>query len=248
MAAQPDSRGNRVVERAFQPVTGHQISAVDLVTVEVRRSILRGVLAPGQRFSVAELARQMDLSHIPVREALRRLEGQGLIQLKHARSAVVVPLSVDDLKGIYGLRKMIEPELAARAAALRSAAQVRTLTSLIEAFEDDDADAVWQAHHKFHLALVEPAASAWDLRTLDQLWAAAERYTRLVFDFAEIARTERSRRERIHTAIVDALREGDAGATREAVAAHLAGNEAELVERISRLTPASGVNSGRSTA
>lgn len=237
-----------MVERAFQPVTGHQISAVDLVTVEVRRSILHGVLAPGQRFSVAELARQMDLSHIPVREALRRLEGQGLIELKHARSAMVAPLSVDDLEGIYSLRKMIEPELAARAAAARSRQHIDRLRSLIEAFEDEDPEAVWQAHHQFHLTLVEPAASAWDLRTLDQLWAAAERYTRLVFDFTEIARTERSRRERIHTAILDAVRDGDASAVREAVAAHLDGNEAEIAERISRLPAVPGTNGGRSTA
>jgi DNA-binding GntR family transcriptional regulator len=237
-----------VVDRAFQPVTGHQISAVDLVTVEVRRSILRGVLAPGQRFSVAELARQMDLSHIPVREALRRLEGQGLIELKHARSATVVALSVEDLNGIYSLRKMIEPELAARATKVRTPAWVQTLSSLIDAFEGDDPEAVWQAHHRFHLTLVEPAASAWDLRTLDQLWAAAERYTRLVFDFAKIDRAERTRREHIHTRILDAVHLGSADAVREAVAEHLAGNESELAERISRLPAAGGVTNGRGAA
>ena len=226
-----------MAEQALRPVTGRQVSAVDLVTAEIRRSILHGVLAPGRQFSVAELARQLDISHIPVREALRRLEGQGLIELRHARSAVVVPLSVDDMNGIYGLRMVIEPGLAARAAELRPAGQVRALTSLIAAFEDDDAEAAWQAHQQFHLTLVEPAASAWDLRTLDQLWAAAERYTRLVFDFAEITRTERSRREQVHTAIVDALEAGDPDGTRQAVAAHLANNQAELAERIGRLAP-----------
>lgn len=238
----------QVVERSFQPVTGHQVSAVDLVTVEVRRSILHGALAPGQRFSVAELARQMGISHIPVREALRRLEGQGLIQLQHARSAVVVPLSIDDMRGIYNLRQLIEPELAARAAALHSAEQVTTLASLIEAFEDDDAEAVWQAHQRFHLTLVEPAASAWDLRTLDQLWAAAERYTRLVFDFAEIAVSERDRRERIHTTILDAVRAGDSAATRDAVRSHLAENEAELVERIGSIENRAPRSNGRTSA
>jgi DNA-binding GntR family transcriptional regulator len=237
-----------VVERAFQPVTGHQVSAVELVTVEIRRSILRGVLAPGQRFSVAELARQMNLSHIPVREALRRLEGQGLIELQHARSAVVVPLSVDDLQGIYGLRKMIEPELAARATKLHSVEQVAELAALIEAFEDDDAEAVWHAHQRFHLVLVAPAASLWDLRTLEQLWDAAERYTRLVYDFAQIAHTERARRERIHTTILDAVRAADGRATRKAVQAHLAENEAELVKRIGLLESTGGRSDGRTSA
>ncbi|WIX98289.1 GntR family transcriptional regulator [Amycolatopsis mongoliensis] len=224
-----------MADQAFKPVTGHQVSAVDLVTVEVRSSILRGVLAPGARFSVAELARQMGLSHIPVREALRRLEGQGLIELQHARSAVVVPLSVADVSGIYGLRKMIEPELAARSATLNPPGHVRGLAELIARFEDDDPEEVWQAHQRFHRTLIEPAASAWDLRTLEQLWAAAERYTRLVYDFAAIASSERDRRERIHTTILDAVRAQDAGRTRAAVGAHLAENESELLERISGL-------------
>ncbi|ODU05464.1 MAG: hypothetical protein ABS81_07535 [Pseudonocardia sp. SCN 72-86] len=233
---------------AFRPVTGHQVSAVDLVTIEVRRSILHGVLAPGQRFSVAGLARQMDISHIPVREALRRLENQGLIELKHARSAAVVPLSVDDLRGIYGLRLMIEPELAARAASRHTPAQLGELESLVAAFEDDDPEAVWQAHQQFHLALVAPVASEWDLRTLDQLWAAAERYTRLVYDFAEIARTERARREQIHTAVLDAVRTGEAEPTRAAVTEHLLGNQAGIVERIEGLEPARTGSPARSTA
>ncbi|MDR7301618.1 GntR family transcriptional regulator [Haloactinomyces albus] len=227
-----------MADRAFQPVTGHQVSAVDLVTVEVRQSILRGTLAPGERFSVAKLARQMNLSHIPVREALRRLEGQGLINLSHARSAVVVPLSVADLEGIYGLRKMIEPELAARAAVLGSAEHCRTLRELIDKFEDDDPETAWQAHQQFHRKLVEPAASAWDLRTLEQLWAAAERYTRLVYDFTAITTSEQSRREHVHITILDAVRAHDSVATRRAVAAHLAENESEMVDRISRLESA----------
>ncbi|TCK21450.1 GntR family transcriptional regulator [Pseudonocardia endophytica] len=237
-----------MAERAFRPVKDHQVSAVDLVTVEVRRSILHGVLAPGERFSVAELARQLDISHIPVREALRRLEGQGLIELNHGRSAVVVPLSVEDLRGIYGLRLLVEPELAARAAALHTEAQIENLAALIESFEDDDPEAVWQAHQRFHLDLVRPAASAWDLRTLDQLWAAAERYTRLVYDFAEIARTERTRRERIHTGVLDAVRARDAGLTRQAVTDHLVGNQEELTERIGRLEPEGERAAGRDSA
>lgn len=232
----------------LQPVTGHQVSAVELVTIEIRRAILRGGLAPGQHFSVAELARQLGVSHIPVREALRRLEGQGLIRLQHARSAVVVALTVEDLRGIYGLRRLIEPELAARAARSKSVGHVDELRALIEAFEDDDADTVWQAHRQFHLALVQPVASPWDLRTLDQLWDASERYTRLVFDFAEIAVSERTRRERVHLHILDAVRSGEPQSARRAVQAHLQENEAELIERIGRVERTTSDQQGLSSA
>ncbi|GAA4558304.1 GntR family transcriptional regulator [Pseudonocardia xishanensis] len=168
---------------------------------------------------------------------MRRLEGQGLIELAHGRSATVVPLSAEDITGIYGLRRMIEPELAARSVPGHGEADLRLLRSHIDDFENTDSEVVWQAHQDFHLRLVRPAASAWDLRTLDQLWAAAERYTRLVYDFAEIARTERTRRERIHSTILDAVQSGDAHATRQAVDDHLRHNEEEMVERIEGLDP-----------
>jgi len=209
------------------------VSAVDVVTAEVRRSVLDGTLAPGASFSVAQLARQMDISHIPVREALRRLENQGLIELKHARSAVVVPLSVEDLKGIYSLRLMIEPELVARSVSKATEHQIAQMASLIEEFHVDDPEVAWRAHQAFHRALVEPAASAWDLRTLDQLWAAAERYTRLVYDFTYVSSSERSRRARVHLDLLDTFTSGDPDSTREALAAHLASNERELIRRIS---------------
>ena len=232
---------------AVRQVTGHQVSAVDLVTVEVRRSILHGVLAPGQRVSVAGLARELGVSHIPVREALRRLENQGLIELNHARSAVVVPLSLQDLQGIYALRVLIEPEIAARSARLQTESSIARMAGLIATFEDVDPEVTWQAHQEFHLALVRPAASEWDLRTLTQLWAAAERYTRLVFDFAEIVETERDRRERIHSDILDAVRAGDRAATRRSVMAHLKANEAEIVEQLAPAVPTSE-RPGRSSA
>ena len=103
---------------AVRSVADQNRSAVDLVTAEIRRAVLTGALPPGEQFSIRELARQLGVSHIPIREALRRLEGQGLVILTQARSATVAPLSAADLTAIYRLRLRIEPELAGRSAAL----------------------------------------------------------------------------------------------------------------------------------
>jgi DNA-binding FadR family transcriptional regulator len=72
------------------------------VTVELRRSILSGALAPGQEFSLREIADMLQVSFIPVREALRSLEGEGLVVTRPGRSALVAPLDLDELRGITG--------------------------------------------------------------------------------------------------------------------------------------------------
>ena len=94
----------------------HQ-SLVDRVTDELHRAILNGDIAPGSAVSIVELCEQFDVSHIPVREALRRLESEGVVSLRPGRSALVASLSVEDLTNIYGLRKLIEGDLVVRAMA-----------------------------------------------------------------------------------------------------------------------------------
>jgi len=88
-------------------------SVVDQVTAEIRRSILDGSLPPGEPFSIVDLCRRLQVSHIPVREALRRLEGHGVVQLRPGRSAVVAPIDADDLGSIYRLRKQLRAHLEA---------------------------------------------------------------------------------------------------------------------------------------
>ena len=80
----------------------HQ-SLVDRVTDELHRAILNGDIQPGSAVSIVELCEQFDVSHIPVREALRRLESEGLVSLRPGRSALVASLSPDDLADIYRL-------------------------------------------------------------------------------------------------------------------------------------------------
>jgi DNA-binding GntR family transcriptional regulator len=93
-------------------------SVVDQVIKEIRRSILAGALRPGQEFSSRGIADGLGVSFIPVREALRRLEGQGLVVTQRGKSACVVPLTHQDLHGIYRLRHQIEPEIASRSCLL----------------------------------------------------------------------------------------------------------------------------------
>jgi DNA-binding GntR family transcriptional regulator len=208
---------------------------VDQVTSEVRRSILAGVLRPGQELSLRELAARLGVSTIPVREALRRLEGQGLLVAGNGRgSARVAPLDADDLHGIYRLRLVLEPEIAGRACRLLSDAELDQLTEIAISFGEEQLgmDEIYAAHHNLHLRLLAPAATAWDIRTLENLWHAAERYVRLAFGNRDDRSDEHARRERAHLELIEAYRTRDPDLVATRVTAHLERNEAIAQEAI----------------
>ena len=217
---------------ALRSVAGRNLSAVDLVTAEIRRAVLTGALPPGEQFSIRELARQLGVSHIPIREALRRLEEQGLVVLSQARSAAVAPLSTEDLAAVYRLRLRIEPDLAGRSAALGGPAWIRDLGGALEESRHRDPDRAWQGHYEFHQHLVTPAASSWDLRLLHTLWTAAERYTLLVFDPIVVDDEERERRHARHRRLFVRAEAGDPVALEAKLTAHLEANEREIQKRI----------------
>ncbi|MDN5858340.1 MAG: GntR family transcriptional regulator [Pseudonocardia sp.] len=210
---------------AVRPIESR--SVVEQVTTELRRSILSGGLAPGQEFALREIAGQLGVSFIPVREALRSLESEGLVVTRPGRSAVVAPLDLNDLRGIYRIRHRLEPEIAARACSLLSDADYERLDRDAHAFGELDRgiDEIYEAHHTFHMALLAPAASEWDLRLLTTLWRAAERYIRIGFGRLDPDPAEHDRRERSHHDLVESFRSRDVEAVSRAMHEHLDHNE-----------------------
>lgn len=223
------------IDSQVRSVVPHNSSAVDLVTAEIRRAVLTGALAAGQHFSIRDLATRLGVSHIPIREALRRLESQGLIILRQARSAEVASLTTADLEAIYRLRYLIEPPLAAASVGRHDAAQVDTLRRLLEGSRDEDPELAWQAHYDFHAALVNPAATEWDERMLQTLWTAAERYTHLVFDPTQITEEERQRRYQTHRILLEVALGDDPATMIAALTRHLQVNEDRIRTHIQRL-------------
>jgi DNA-binding GntR family transcriptional regulator len=215
-------------------------SAVDRVTAEIRRGVLNGTLKAGASFSIANISAQLGVSHIPVREALRRLETQGLITLRPGRSAIVNPLDRDELRSIYRLRKLIECDLAARACLELTSADLDDAERLLKGYtqSDGDADELWEYHKQFHLTLLRPALTEWDLRLLEQLWHACDRYTRVIFETYQVAEDERRRREVAHRLLLDAARSGSPAELKLAVNEHLAEHELACLEWMAALPAA----------
>jgi len=210
---------------AVRPIESR--SVVELVTVELRRSILSGALAPGQSLSLRELAAMLDVSFIPVREALRNLEAEGLIVTRPGRSATVAPLNLADLHAIYRMRRLLEPDLARRSCVLISDRELDRLASEAASFGEPDRsmDAIYDSHYDFHLTLFAPVATGWDIRMLSMLWRAAERYIRIGFGRLDPDPHEHHRRQRAHEEVISVFRRRDPAAAARAIDAHLDHNE-----------------------
>lgn len=202
-------------------------SVVGQVTDELRRAILSGGLAPGREFSLREIAGMLNVSFIPVREALRTLEGEGLVVIRPGRSALVAPLDLDDLHAIYRLRRVLEPELARRSCLMLTVEQLDRLHHEAVGFghEHLGMDAIYDSHLQFHLALLAPAATAWDIRVLTMLWRSAERYVRIGFGRLDRDPHEHERREQAHEELIAAFRKRDPDLAAQAIYDHLARNE-----------------------
>jgi DNA-binding GntR family transcriptional regulator len=210
---------------AVRPIESR--SVVEQVTAELRRSILCGALAPGQEFSLRDIAGMLHVSFIPVREALRSLESEGLVITRPGRSAIVAPLDLDDLHGIYQLRHQLEPAIAGRACKLLSEPELDRLDRQAADFGDPKVgiDEIYEEHHSFHEALLAPAATEWDMRILNTLWRAAERYIRIGFGRLDPEPDEHTRRERAHHDLVSAFRTKEPDTVARAVHEHLEHNE-----------------------
>ena len=210
---------------AVRPIASRSVT--ELVTAELRRSILSGALAPGQSFSLREIAGMLNVSFIPVREALRNLEADGLVVIQPGRSATVAPLALEDLEAIYRLRRLIEPDLARRSCLLISDSELERLAARAVDFGDENRsmDAMYDGHHEFHLALLGAAATTWDTRMLTMLWRAAERYVRIGFGLLDPDPNEHARRRHAHEELIAVFRGRDPEAAAQAVFSHLDHNE-----------------------
>lgn len=145
--ARPRSGPRRAVRR-------EQLS--DEVAGRLRADIMTGALRPGSYIRLDETAAQLGVSITPVREALRTLRGEGMVQLEPHRGHVVVPLTRGDVEDIFWLQATIAKELAATAAERITDAQIDELDQLndelVAALDHADLDRISSAEFAFHRA------------------------------------------------------------------------------------------------
>jgi DNA-binding GntR family transcriptional regulator len=212
-------------------------SLVDEITARIQADILDGRLAPGQRISAAAVSRELGVSHIPVREALRRLEAGALVESTHHQGAAVSRISIDELHEIYDLRRLIEGHVVRSAAALYGEGD---LEAIIEAGDrlmltdpTDPTGSFWEAHRAFHRAILAPAMNPTIARVLGALWQSGERYAHLrTLIFGSPAQAAGD-----HPRLVAVVLQRDPDLLVEEVIAHLTRTEKMVTDGFRRVIP-----------
>jgi DNA-binding GntR family transcriptional regulator len=156
---------------------------VDGITERLRQAIITGSIRPGERIRVADLERKFGVSHIPIREALRRLQSEGFVEISPRRTTIAAGVDLGDLANIYDLRRIIEVEIGRRAVSRMTKSDIETVRRALVSFQavasDPSSPEFWERHRNFHSALLAPAANPTVQRVLDHLWQSSERYVRL---------------------------------------------------------------------
>ncbi|CAH2598945.1 GntR family transcriptional regulator [Rhodovastum atsumiense] len=210
----PSSHGLGVVQR---------VTVVEAVTDALRARILSAELPEGAQLRQETLAAELGVSRIPLREAFRRLESEGLVTIMPHRGAIVSVLSLDDIAELFDLRAMLEPELVRRAiphqTELTLARAEHILADYAAALERSDVAAWGTLNSQFHLALYEPSGRARSLALVHGLLDQTDRYTRMQLLFTGGRGQSRARQE--HAALLQACKAGDAVQAGELLAAHV---------------------------
>jgi DNA-binding GntR family transcriptional regulator len=213
---------------------GKVASVTDLATQAIRQAILDGRLRPGERLVQDELAASLGVSRQPIREAVRRLESEGLVDGRnHARGLTVRSYSVDDVVENYHLRRLLEAEAARLAASHVSDADIGRLDAILKAMVDTHArgDHVEfsELNRRFHRAIHELSGLPTLLRLIEQLWGG---FTVLTPIFIA-GRAEESIDE--HRDIVAALRERDPQAASQKMIDHIIRASAQYLAAVKDL-------------
>lgn len=192
----------------------------DVALAELREAIVTGEIPPGTPIRLQECADRLQMSTVPIREALRFLEQKGLIERTPHRGVYVSAMSAADLEDTYQIRLDLEAR-AVRLAAERMTDDDRArILALVASYADaslaDDSSAR-SLHGDIHMSLYELSGSKWLLLLLPVLWDNSERYRRLALP----VRGSAMERVEEHRRIVEACAAGDPDRAEEALRVHL---------------------------
>jgi DNA-binding GntR family transcriptional regulator len=205
-----------------------RMTAADEAERALFQGITSGAIAPGAPLRLQDLADRLDMSMMPIREAIRRLQGLGLVEVIPHKGAWVRPLTVEDLRDTYFTRLHLEA-LAMSCAARRMTPEIvaRAQDALAEsqsAEKRGDPITARAAHERFHFELYEASGSVWLVHSIWPVWRNSERYrVESMRNRAHVAA-----RAKEHGAMLDALAAGDEPQAVKLIVSHLS-SSMELV-------------------
>lgn len=184
-----------------------QASSADVIYGALRDAIIRGEIGEGEALRQDTIAQMFRISRIPVREAMQRLEAQGLVVSERHKGAVVASLSADQITEIFQFRALIEPIVIEMAVPLMRAETLEEAQRHCDAFAAETDPLRWgDLNRAFHRALYRDSDKAYFLSVIDKTNDLVERYVRLVLYFVQGMRHAVAE----HQAILDACKAGEA--------------------------------------
>jgi DNA-binding GntR family transcriptional regulator len=192
----------------------------------LRDRILRGEIAGGSRLIQGPLSEEIGTSRIPVRDALKRLESDGLVKCDETGRYSVVQFSTEDAEEVYAIRRRLEPfavELAARAMTSEAMGEIKSLfNELHKAARRRQLEKYIEINTSFHMAIYEASGMVRLVRIIRGLYSGVPSLTPIVLE----GRIVRSQEE--HAEIVDRLTARDGAGAARAMDRHIENALAEL--------------------
>jgi DNA-binding GntR family transcriptional regulator len=188
----------------------------------LRDAILDGTLRPGERVVIDDVARRLEVSAIPVREALQLLQSEGLVAIAPHVGATVAGVSADEVREVFAIMEALET-VAGRAAAARmtpdDAARLRQIVSTMDAALTAAELETWaELNRTLHRTIGEIAAMPMLQDMTERVLVRWERLRRFYFEGVLVPRAEQAQRE--HHLLVDALADGDTEAVQHVLEIH----------------------------
>ncbi|MFZ5633849.1 MAG: GntR family transcriptional regulator [Bacillota bacterium] len=190
----------------------------NMVADVLREAILSGILGDGQQLRQDEIAEQFGVSRIPVREALRKLEAEGLVTFYPHRGAVVSQLSPGEVREIFEIRVLLECQALHLAIPHLSKSRLKQAEAILEATdEEDDASRLSEFNLEFHTILYTPANRPYLLSFINNLHANVDRYMRICLHLIK----HKAKSQQEHHQILEACRQRDACTAVEILKRHI---------------------------
>lgn len=196
---------------------------------DLRKRLLSGEFAGGTLLRQEQLAHEYGVSRMPVREALRQLDSEGLVDIETNRGAIVSELSLAEIDEIFDLRLVLELDLFERAmpnmtpAALDKAQGF--LDELDKAYAKRDIAQWGILNGKFHMSLYEPANRTISLSLVNRLSLQVDRYLRLQITMTDAMLDGATE----HKAMLDLCRDGKSAEALDMLATHIRRTKEQLI-------------------
>lgn len=206
------------------------------VTAELRQAILNGSLRPGDKLSQVDLAAQLGVSRMPVRQALAVLEREGLVEVTRSRAAVVKPLDAGYIRDIYQIRGVMERYVARTLSDRRfeTSAVRELLIAAKSALTSGDIGRAIDLDVSFHTQLYDAVGNQVLSEVMQNQWAHIRRVMFMGL-FVGLSGFRASVWDE-HAAILDAIDAGDTDRAGDVAADHMASASVVALQNVELLT------------